>query len=298
MSKRWTPEEEEELRRRRAQGESIRSIAEAMGRGSSTVWHKSKALDLASPPKEMLALGVISTKGGVGKSTVSIGLAQGLARLGYQVGYLDLDLDSPCGHILAGADRPEDSDGMLRPSIVHKVRSLSIGASVDEGFPLDMDEARKGQVLASLFQSVDWQGVSILIMDMPPGVPAELRWFVSVGAKPQGVVVVTQPQKVATRSVQRVISYVRQMEIPVVGLVENMSGDVFGEGGGERLSALVDVPYIGTIPLDPEIREASDEGSIMPDGRFDGLVQSVMGWIKGRGSDAAVTETAHPGRPG
>lgn len=213
---------------------------------------------------------VASGKGGVGKSTVSTNLAIALQRAGYCVGLLDLDVYGPSLPTMMNVTvRPMvDDGGKIVPVNAYGVRCLSMGMLVDEEQAMIWRGPMIMGVLRQFLQDVRWDGVDYLIIDLPPGTgDAQLSLIQSVELS--GAVIVTTPQKVALADAVRGISMFQKLEVPIVGLVENMayyllpdgSRDyVFGEGGGVRTAARFEMPLLGQLPLRTAIRKACDEG--------------------------------------
>jgi ATP-binding protein involved in chromosome partitioning len=213
---------------------------------------------------------VASGKGGVGKSTVSSNLAIALQRAGYSVGLLDLDVYGPSLPTMMNVTvRPMvDDGGKIVPVNAYGVRCLSMGMLVDEEQAMIWRGPMIMGVLRQFLQDVRWDGVDYLIIDLPPGTgDAQLSLIQSVELS--GAVIVTTPQKVALADAVRGISMFNKLEVPIVGLVENMayyllpdgSRDyVFGEGGGVSTAARFGTPLLGQLPLQTSIRKACDQG--------------------------------------
>lgn len=281
--RKWTPEEEETLRQlfNDPGRPPIRKIARDMDRSPAAIRAKLDELGLSRSTRtnKLHIIAVVSSKGGVGKTTVSTGIAQGLARMGYKVGYMDLDIDNPCGHVIAGAQRPGIGAESLEPVEVNGVLSYSLGASLDEGVVLTLGEQRKWEVMAEMFTSIEWGDVNVMVLDFPPGVPPEFRFFTRDQVRPTGAVIVSQPQRTSIQAVKRTITLLYDLDIPLIGAVENMAGDMFGRGGVEELSRVTGVNALGTIDMDQSVREAGDIGEMMPEKQFQPIVKGVHEWI-------------------
>lgn len=218
---------------------------------------------------------VMSGKGGVGKSTVAVNLALGLARRGHRVGLMDVDLHGPdvCRmlHLEGMLVAPTDPDGLVPPLTYNetlKVVSL-------EYMMKNRDEAviwrgpLKIQAIRQFVSDMDWGELDYLVVDAPPGTGDEP---LSVAQTIQGVqaLVVTTPQEVALADVRKSINFCKTVEMPILGLVENMSGfvcphceqeaEIFGKGGGERTARDFDLPFLGRIPMDARVVSGGDSG--------------------------------------
>jgi ATP-binding protein involved in chromosome partitioning len=216
---------------------------------------------------------VASVKGGVGKSTTSVNLALALAATGARVGLLDADIHGPNVPLMMGVkSSPEvrGEEGKIIPITAYGVRLISIG------FFLGPDEQAviwRGPMVHSAIQQfvrdVKWGELDYLVVDLPPGTgdaPLSLSQIVPLS----GVVIVTTPQDVALQDVVKGIAMFRRLEVPIVGIVENMAyfvcpccntrTDIFGSGGGHRLAERTNLPFLGEVPLHPSIREGGDQG--------------------------------------
>lgn len=219
---------------------------------------------------------VMSGKGGVGKSTVSVNLALGLAQKGYQVGLMDVDLHGPDVVRmlnLTGTLEPPDSPDSLVPPLKYndnlKVVSL-------EYMMRDRDEAiiwrgpLKIQAIRQFVSDMDWGELDYLIIDAPPGTGDE-PLSVAQTIPHVKAIVVTTPQKVALADVRKSINFCKTLKVEIAGVIENMSGfvcphcketvDIFSSGGGEALARELDLPFLGKIPMDPKVVMAGDEGA-------------------------------------
>jgi ATP-binding protein involved in chromosome partitioning len=215
---------------------------------------------------------VMSGKGGVGKSSVATNVAMALARAGYRVGLLDADIYGPSIPTMLGvAGRPVSIDGKtIEPLARFGVKLMSIG------FLLEDPKAAviwRGPMLHGALQQfmkdVSWGELDFLIMDLPPGT-GDVALTLSQRVKSTGAVMVTTPQAVATDDVYKSVSMCKKVNIPILGVVENMSWfidsagvrhELFGKGGGDAVAAFADAPLLGQIPLDPAVREWGDKGT-------------------------------------
>jgi ATP-binding protein involved in chromosome partitioning len=218
---------------------------------------------------ERTIIAVGSGKGGVGKSTLSANLAVALARTGLKVGLLDADIYGPSQpRIMGNRDRPELSDKQIVPVQAFGVRMLSIGQMVEAGTAL----AWRGPMIASALGQLmegDWGDTELMIVDLPPGT-GDIQMSLIQKYKPKGAVIVSTPQDLALIDATRAIDLFRKMDVPLFGLIENMSGyacphcgeisDPFGSGGAEAAAKVMSIPFLGRIPLTLSIRRASDAG--------------------------------------
>ncbi len=219
--------------------------------------------------KNVLAVG--SGKGGVGKSTVAAALAFGFKQFGAQVGLMDADVYGPSiPHLVGVHEQPaiteyRAEDGRLvqkiRPVDCDGMKLLSIGLMIREDQPVIWRGPMLHGALTQFLKDADWGELDYLVVDLPPGtgdVAITLSQLVSLA----GAVVVCTPQKIALLDAVKAVAMFRQVNIPVLGVVENMSGDVFGRGGAREKAKELGVPFLGEIPSLPEIRVKGDEGRI------------------------------------
>lgn len=203
---------------------------------------------------------VSSGKGGVGKSTVAVNIAVALAQVGAQVGLLDADITGPNIPILMGlGGRPDSNGEKLLPMEAFGVKVMSMGFLVDAESAIIWRGPMIHHAIQQLLTDVEWGELDYMIVDLPPGTgDAQLTLAQSVPLT--GALIVTQPQEVALGDALRGLTMFEQVEVAILGVVENMSGDFFGEGGGRRLALQRGVPYLGSIPLDPQVRVGGDAG--------------------------------------
>jgi ATP-binding protein involved in chromosome partitioning len=210
------------------------------------------------PIKTIVAVG--SGKGGVGKSTVAANLAVALAQSGASVGLLDADIYGPNIPTLMGINElPPPKGETLVPAQAHGVRLMSMGFLIGEEEALVWRGPMIHGALRQLLADVAWGELDYLVVDLPPGT-GDAQLSVAQLVPLTGGVVVTTPQQLSVSDARRGVGAFQKLGVPVLGIVENMSGDVFGSGGGERAAAEMHVPFLGRIPLDPRISRMGDQG--------------------------------------
>jgi ATP-binding protein involved in chromosome partitioning len=215
---------------------------------------------------------VASGKGGVGKSTTAVNLALGLAANGLKVGVLDADIYGPSMPRLLGIHgRPESADGkILKPMQNYGLKVMSMGFLVDEETPMIWRGPMVVSALTQMLREVDWGHLDVLVVDMPPGTgDAQLTMAQQVPLA--GAVIVSTPQDLALIDARKGLNMFRKVDVPLLGLVENMSYfiapdtgaryDIFGHGGARREAERLGVPFLGEVPLTMDVRETSDAGT-------------------------------------
>lgn len=213
---------------------------------------------LKLPIKAIVAVG--SGKGGVGKSTVAANLAVALAQSGAAVGLLDADIYGPNIPTLMGVQQlPPPQKEKIVPARAHGVLVMSMGFLVSETEALVWRGPMIHGALQQLFTEVVWGELDYLIVDLPPGT-GDAQLSVAQLVPLTGGVVVTTPQLLAVSDARRGVTAFKKLSVPVLGIVENMSGEVFGQGGGERAAQEMQVPFLGRIPMDPAVSRMGDEG--------------------------------------
>ncbi|HUV28193.1 MAG TPA: Mrp/NBP35 family ATP-binding protein [Anaerolineales bacterium] len=215
------------------------------------------------------AIAVASGKGGVGKSTLAVNLAVILAKSGARVGLLDADIYGPNIPTMMGVDRlPAAGEDKLYPAESYGVKLMSIGFMVKADQPLIWRGPMLHSAIRQFLSDVEWGELDYLVIDLPPGT-GDAGLSLAQSLPLSGGIIVTLPQQVSLDDARRGLEMFRQMNVPIFGIVENMSYlelpdgtrmDVFGTGGGERLAAESGVPFIGSIPMDPAVREGGDIG--------------------------------------
>jgi len=239
---------------------------------------------------------VFSGKGGVGKTTVAVNLACALARTGKRVGLLDADVTGPnVPHMLGIDEPPRADDGRLVPHDRHGVRVVSLASMLPTGAPVIWRGPMRSKALEQLLGETEWGELDVLIADLPPGTGDEVL-TIAQRTSPQVAVVVTTPQEVALLDARRALGFAAKLEIPIIGLVENMSGlvcphcggsiELFGRGGGEREASERRVAFLGTIPIDPATREGGDAGRPIvladPDGATSKAFETIASGLEER----------------
>jgi ATP-binding protein involved in chromosome partitioning len=226
-------------------------------------------------PEVRRVIAVSSGKGGVGKSMVAANLAAGAAADGLRVGLLDADIYGPNIPLMFGETRRPAVKGpagkeRIDPLVSHGVKLMSLGFLLDKEQPAIMRGPLISGILKQFLEQVDWGALDLLVVDMPPGTgDAQLSLVQTIDL--DGVVMVTTPQDVALLDVRKALGMFQRLNVPVLGIVENMSGFVcphchevtwvFGSGGGERLAAELGLPFLGRIPLDAAVAKSGDEGT-------------------------------------
>ncbi|HQJ87451.1 MAG TPA: Mrp/NBP35 family ATP-binding protein [Methanoregulaceae archaeon] len=217
---------------------------------------------------------VLSGKGGVGKSTVSVNLAFALANHGRRVGLLDLDLHGPSVPKMLGLEGqvPAVIGNAIQPVPVTGNLSVMSMAFLlpNPTDPVIWRGPMKIGAIRQLLTEVNWGSLDYLVVDLPPGTGDEALTIAQAAPNIRGAVIVTTPQEVAVLDAVKAIRFIEKQEMPVIGVIENMSGmvcphcggvvDLFGRGGGEAAAARFGVPFLGGIPLDPEMMRSGEEG--------------------------------------
>jgi len=217
-------------------------------------------------------IAVSSGKGGVGKSTVAVNLAVALAADGAKVGIMDADVYGPNVPLMLGTgyDQPEVIDGQLKPIEAHGIKMISMAVLVPPDKPMILRGPMLHGVVRQFLSDVNWGELDYLVVDMPPGtgdVQLSLAQLVPV----QGAVLVTTPQEVSLSDVRRAVKMFEQVNVPVLGVIENMSYfiapdtgnkyEIFGKGGGQKLCDEYGLNFLGLVPLGMEVREGGDTGT-------------------------------------
>ena len=215
-------------------------------------------------------IGIASGKGGVGKSTVATNLAVALARAGASVGLLDADVYGPSVPAMVGLhENPQVINERLQPLHAYGVRVMSMGFLVPDGQAVVWRGPMISQAVAQMIRDVDWGELDYLLIDLPPGT-GDVQLTIAQVLNLTGVVIVSTPQHVALGIAAKAHAMFKQLHVPILGVVENMSyflcprcgerTDIFSHGGAQRLSEQLHAPFLGEAPLDEQIRESGDRG--------------------------------------
>ena len=227
-------------------------------------------LSPAARVRNVIAVG--SGKGGVGKSTTAVNLALALQRLGARVGVLDADVYGPSVPAMLGlSGRPESPDDKsIEPMRAFGVEAMSIGLLVDTDTPMIWRGPMATSALTQLFTDTRWGDLDYLVVDLPPGT-GDIQLTLAQKIPVAGAVIVTTPQEIATLDARKALKMFEKVNVPVLGIVENMAVHVcsncghaehlFGQGGGQAMAAQYGVPLLGSLPLDLRIREQGDAGT-------------------------------------
>lgn len=231
-------------------------------------------------------LAVASGKGGVGKSTVASNLAVALARQGRRVGLLDADIHGPSQPRMMGlSGRPQSPDGTrITPLEAHGVKVMSIGLMLDPAKAVIWRGPMLMGALQQMLAQVDWGDLDVLIVDLPPGT-GDIQLTLSQRARPDGAIIVSTPQDVALLDARKAMDMFRTLDVPILGMIENMSffkcpecgheAHIFGHGGVHREAEGLDLPLLAALPIDLETRLAGDSGC--PVAADDGPVARAYG---------------------
>jgi ATP-binding protein involved in chromosome partitioning len=247
-----------------------------------------KNLDLVPGVKNIIA--VASGKGGVGKSTTAVNLALALSAEGAKVGVLDADIYGPSQPRMLGIEgRPDSPDGKtLEPMMSYHLQSMSIGFLVEEDTPMIWRGPMVTQALEQLLKDTNWQDLDYLVIDLPPGT-GDIQLTLAQKVPVSGSIIVTTPQDIALLDARKGLKMFEKVEVPVLGVVENMSlhicsecgheEPIFGEGGGVKMAEEENVDFLGALPLDKRIREETDSGKptvvAEPDSRISQIYREI-----------------------
>jgi ATP-binding protein involved in chromosome partitioning len=227
--------------------------------------------DLTPLPNVRNIIAVASGKGGVGKSTTSVNLALALAAEGARVGVLDADIYGPSiPRMLGIAGRPETTDGQkIVPKSAHGLQAMSIGFLIEEDTPMIWRGPMVTQALQQLLNETQWDNLDYLVIDLPPGT-GDIQLTLCQKVPVSGALIVTTPQDIALLDARKALRMFEKVEVPVLGIVENMAihvcsqcghaEHIFGSGGGRSMAEQYGVPLLGSLPLAMSIREQADSG--------------------------------------
>jgi ATP-binding protein involved in chromosome partitioning len=213
-------------------------------------------------PADCRVIAVASGKGGVGKSSLAANLAVALAESGHSVGVLDADIyGHSIPHVLGIKQRPVAVDDLIVPPVKDGLKLMSIGFFLEtSNEPVMWRGPMLHRALEQFLTDVHWGEIDVLVVDMPPGT-GDVSISLGQLLPRAEVVVVTTPQKLAQDVAARAAAMAQKTNMRLLGVIENMSGDIFGNGGGEELAGGLGVPLLGTVPLDPALREQGDLGA-------------------------------------
>ena len=239
------------------------------------------------------AIAVASGKGGVGKSTVSANLAVALAQTGARVGLLDADIYGPNIPTMMGVhELPGTNESKLIPAEAYGVKLMSMGFLVKPGQPLIWRGPMLNSAIRQFLADVDWGELDYLIIDLPPGTgDASLSLVQTLPLS--GVIIVTLPQTVSLEDASRGLTMFQTLEVPILGIIENMRGEFFGSGGGEDLARVARVPFLGAVPMEQSVRIGGDTGEPVvvshPGSEAAKALKSVAEQVAARVSIEAIT---------
>ncbi len=235
--------------------------------------HASQVQKGLSPhPRVRNVIAVGSGKGGVGKSTTAVNLAVALAKLGARVGLLDADIYGPSVPTMLGlSGRPESPDNKsIEPLRAFGVETMSIGYLIEDETPMIWRGPMATSAMTQFFNDTLWDDLDYLLIDLPPGT-GDIQLTLTQKIPLAGAVIVTTPQDIATLDAKKALKMFEKVEVPVLGIVENMAvhtcsncgrvEHLFGDGGGQRMAEQYGVPLLGSLPLDIGIREQGDVGT-------------------------------------
>ena len=218
--------------------------------------------------RNLIAVG--SGKGGVGKTTVSVNLALALSKLGHRTGLLDADVYGPNVPFMMGIrEAPKAAGDRIQPLEQHGIQLMSMGFLNPGDKPLIWRGPMLNSVVQQFLRGVNWNDLEYLVIDLPPGT-GDVQLTLIQTAPVTGAIIVTTPSEVSLEDARKAVLMFQQVRVDVLGIVENMSYmivpgtsqriDVFGEGGGKRTAEAMNVPFLGELPLDPDIRIGGDTG--------------------------------------
>lgn len=259
-----------------------------------------------SEPKKKIAqrlkkvkhkIAVMSGKGGVGKSTIAANLAMALAKDGLETGLLDCDMHGPSIPKIMGIEdeKPTGTKSGINPIVTKEgLKVISLGLMLPEkDSPVVWRGPLKMKAIQQFLGDVNWGDLDYLVFDLPPGTGDEPLSIAQLIPEPDGAIIVTTPQDVALLTIRRAVNFSRGVGLPILGLIENMSGfvcpycgrevDIFKSGGGEDLASELGIPFLGKIPLDPDIVKSGEEGRpfvIEPESKSAEIFENIVNKMK------------------
>jgi ATP-binding protein involved in chromosome partitioning len=285
--------------------EEDRSMADAQHTAGPQAGHGKDNLI----PGVKYVIAVSSGKGGVGKSTVSVNLAVAMAQTGAKVGLLDADIYGPNIPMMMGVSKPPDQiDGKIAPAESHGVKLISMGFFVPEDTAIVWRGPMVHTAIQQLFRDVLWGELDYLLIDLPPGT-GDAQLTLTQLVPLTGAVTVTTPQEVALHDVRKGMMMFQKVNVPLLGIVENMSyflcghcgerTEIFSHGGGERAAAKLGVPFLGRVPIDPAIRDGGDSGNpiVVADpaspqsAAFRDIAKKIIAGVSGATKDVPTIES-------
>ena len=287
--------------------EKLKTLPEVRDSHVKIDWNiKAHAVQKSLKPMENIknVIAVASGKGGVGKSTTAVNLALALSVEGAQVGILDADIYGPSQPTMLGIKgQPESNDGKtLEPIENHGLQAMSIGFLIEEETPMIWRGPMVTQALEQLLNDTNWRDLDYLVIDLPPGT-GDVQLTLAQKIPVSGAIIVTTPQNIALLDARRGVKMFEKVDVPLLGIVENMSlhickqcgheEPIFGSGGGEKMAQDYNVELLGRLPLDISIREQTDKGMppviAEPKGRiaeiYRELARKTAGRLAARGKD-------------
>ncbi|MEW6239828.1 MAG: Mrp/NBP35 family ATP-binding protein [Chloroflexota bacterium] len=248
------------------------------------------------------AVAVGSGKGGVGKSTVAVNVAVALAQTGARVGLMDADIYGPNIPTMLGIEKlPTPKENKMVPALAYDVKVISMGLLVKPGQPLIWRGPMLNSAIRQFLGDVEWGELDYLIVDLPPGT-GDAALSLAQALPLSGAIIVTLPQLVSLEDASRGLMMFKQLEVPILGVIENMSYldlpdgtrmDIFGSGGGEQLAQATQTPFLGKIPIDPTVREGGDSGKpivvVKPDSSAAKALREVAEKVAARVSVEAMS---------
>ncbi|MDP2975251.1 MAG: Mrp/NBP35 family ATP-binding protein, partial [Anaerolineales bacterium] len=237
-------------------------------------------------------------KGGVGKSTVSVNLAVALARSGARVGLMDTDIYGPNIPTMMGVKAIPGTNGeKLVPAEAYGVKMMSMGFLVKPGQPLIWRGPMLNSAIRQFLADVEWGELDYLIIDLPPGT-GDAALSLAQTLPLSGALIVTLPQAVSLEDASRCLEMFRTLEVPILGVIENMRGEFFGAGGGEDLARIAKVPFLGAVPMESSVRVGGDTGEPVllskPDSEAAKALKAIAEQVAARVSVEAIMQNNAP----